>query len=67
MAKATVEGKVTLELTLDEAGALYSVFEFVGGDPKTTRRKFIDDIASALYKAKVREDVSGMSGGVRFG
>jgi predicted O-methyltransferase YrrM len=53
---------ITLELTSDEAEALLSVLASVGGDPKTTRRKFVDSAYEVLcdeFPGFYRHDIEG--------
>ena len=58
MATATKESttsyKVTLTLNQNEAETLRRLLSKVGGDPLTTRRRFISSIASALQTAGVK-------------
>lgn len=66
MAKATLEGKVTLEMSFQEAETLRSLFEYVSGHPETSRRKYTDAIAFALDAAGVKETVFDLHGVVTF-
>jgi hypothetical protein len=51
--KVPVNYKVTLTLNQNEAETLRRLLSKVGGDPLTTRRRFISSIASALQMAGV--------------
>lgn len=46
-------GNVVLELTPDVAATLLLITRFIGGDPRHSRRKHVDQIAEALWGAKV--------------
>jgi hypothetical protein len=58
-----MRSKITLTLSQDEAQALVDLCQFVGGNPATTRRRFIDQIQERLIDRGVPvsecEDVSG--------
>ena len=47
------ETHVQLVLTQDEANFLQDVMGSIGGDPKTSRRKYQARISEALYEAEV--------------
>lgn len=49
-----VPGSVTLVLTDDEAQWLADVTYRIGGDPRTSRRKFADHVSAALCDVDVR-------------
>jgi len=51
--KVPANYKVTLTLNQNEAETLRRLLSKVGGDPLTTRRRFISSIASALQTAGV--------------
>jgi hypothetical protein len=51
--KVPANYKVTLTLNQNEAETLRRLLSKIGGDPKTTRRRFTNSIASALQKAGV--------------
>lgn len=60
---------ITLTLTEDEAAAVLTVLQFVGGHPKTTRRGLVDKVAKSLDSLRVSKharDVRVDPGGVRF-
>ena len=68
MALATVKTKtvpdgVTLYLTDDEARTLADILGWVGGNPITTRRGYVDAILDTLksagYKFRLRDDLHG--------
>lgn len=44
---------VTLELTHEEAQVLVDIFDFVGGDPVRSRRKYTDRIQDAMRDAGI--------------
>ena len=44
---------VTLELTPEEAQVLADIFDFVGGDPVHSRRKYTDSIQCAMRNAGI--------------
>lgn len=47
--KVTIKpGKVTLELSEEEANALLEVCYRVGGDPVLSRRRYLDNVVQAL-------------------
>ncbi len=70
MATATEETKkmVILNLTAEEASALIAVLSFVGGNPKTTRRKETDSIYYALHNIGYIETFgdTGVEGKIHF-
>jgi hypothetical protein len=49
------EKKVSLEMSENEAKFLMFLFQFIGGDPKDTPRKYSDSIRNALWVAGVRD------------
>lgn len=58
---AAVPKKFTLELTAKEAAALYSVFNFIGGDPLTTARAHTDSVWQKLDNLGVPNFVEDVS------
>ena len=52
------EKKIILELTKKEANTLLTVLSLVGGLPKETRRKYIDNIYKRLLEQGVESDYS---------
>lgn len=52
------EKKIILELTKKEADTLLTVLSLVGGLPKETRRKYIDNIYKRLLEQGVESDFS---------
>ena len=49
---------VVLELTPEQADALFTVFQHVGGDPLNSRRRYADDIFRMLEKSGAIYNVS---------
>lgn len=68
MAKATMRiVAVTLELELEEVQALQAVLGLVGGEPRTTRRRYIDAIRGALNNPRIDEsNTADITGSVWF-
>lgn len=51
---STTKTTITLELTEDEAKAVYAVAQLIGGHPSQTARGQIDSVAKALREAGIR-------------
>ena len=52
--KLPTDYKLTLTLNQNEAETLRRLLGKIGGDPKTTRRRFMDNISFALNHAGVK-------------
>ena len=58
---------VDLSLTRSEAQVLQDILQYIGGDPKTSRRGLADSVSKALTEiGVVASDLPDMVGGVRF-
>lgn len=68
MVKATVKATKEITLVMDEdvAETLLRVCMRVGGDPSKSRRKYMDEIATALYSAGVLEISAQTSNGAVY-
>lgn len=49
----TKEERVNLSLTMVEARTPYDILQRIGGDPKNTARKYVDEISNSLREAGI--------------